>query len=100
MAGWNELSVDLKMCVVIYKENQAGRKVWMSRLVELLKNDADRMTVSKNEDRLYDLGIINMGYERVDGKWTNCLSLGPEANGFVKNVAENLTGYPLNGSDE
>ena len=97
MVSWNDLSDDLKICVVIHKENEAGRKVWMSRIVKILKGDVSRIRVSKTEDRLYDLGIIDGKYEKYEGRWTRCFKIDSSAMSFVKNIVENLTGYPGEG---
>ena len=89
MTDWNQLAPDLKMCVTIHNENKAGRKVWMSRLRALLKGDCTKLELSKNEDKLNDLGIITGAYEKVDGKWTYCYQIDSDAESFIKNVAEN-----------
>ena len=91
MVEWSKLSNDLKMCVTIYNELKAGRPIWASRLVELLKDDMARMDVSKNEDRLMDLGILDKEYEKVGRMWTCCYKICWEAEDFIKNVAENVT---------
>ena len=91
MTNWIDLSTDLKMCVTIHNENKAGRKVWMSQLVQLLKDDCSKLDISKAEDKLNDLGIIKGDYEKVDGKWTYCYQIDSDAQSFVKNVAENVT---------
>lgn len=90
MVVWDQLAKDMKLCVVIYRENKAGRKVWFTRLIELLKNDMSRRDISMLHDRLYDLGIINTGYEMAEGKSTYRFTLGWEAEGYVKNIVENL----------
>jgi hypothetical protein len=89
MVEWSKLAPDLKMCVTIHNENVAGRKVWMSRLKELLKEDCTKLELSKAEDKLNDLGIIRGDYEKVDGKWTYCYRIDSDAKSFIKNVAEN-----------
>jgi hypothetical protein len=90
MTKWSNLADDMKMCVTIYRERKAGREVWFTRLSELLKDYMSRLTISKNEDRLMDLGILDKEYVKVDGKWTYCYRIGEDARFFVKNVAENL----------
>ena len=89
VVGWGRLAPDLKMCVTIHNENKAGRKVWMSRLIELLKDDCTRLELSKAEDKLNDLGMIIGDWEKVDGKWTRCYQIDSDAKNFIKNVAEN-----------
>ena len=91
MVDWDKLSPDLKMCVTIYNERESGRMVWATRLCELLKDDLTRTEVSRNEDRLMDLGILDKRYEKVEGKWTCCYLIEPEAEAFIENVAANVT---------
>jgi hypothetical protein len=90
MGEWSKLSPDLKMCVIIYNERQSGRDVWASRLCELLKGELSRRDISKNEDRLMDLGILNMQYRKVDGLWTCCYNIEPEVESFIANLAANI----------
>jgi hypothetical protein len=87
---WSKLAPDLMMCVTIYNENCSGRKVWMSRLVELLKDDCTKLELSKAEDKLNDLGMIAGGYEEVDGKWTYCYHIDRDVESFISNVAGNV----------
>ena len=91
MANWSELADDMKMVVTIYKEVQAGRPVWFTRLAELLKDDGiTRSRLSYLEDRLYDLGIIDKQWEKVEKKWTYCYRVCKCPLGFIKNVADNV----------
>ena len=90
MTEWDRLSADLKMCVTIYDERESGRKVWASRLCDLLKGDLSRMEISQNEDCLMDIGVLDKQYVKVDGMWTNCYIIEPEAEGFIANVAANV----------
>ena len=90
MPEWSKLSPNLKMCVKVYQEREAGRDVWATRLVELLKGDVSKLEVSKNEDKLMDLGILNKQYKKVDGLWTSCYLICDESESFIKNIVENL----------
>lgn len=100
MSEWSKLSPDLKICVVIYRENQAKREVWRTRLCQLLEGELTKQEISKNEDRLMDLGVLDSEYRKVDGLWTSCFSICSEAKGFIDNVSENLTGYPVEGGGQ
>ena len=90
MPSWSELSPDLKMCTKVYQERQAGRDVWASRMVELLKGDVTKLEISKAEDKLMDMGILDKQYKKVDGLWTSCYLICSEAESLIKNIAENL----------
>ena len=89
MSEWTDLADDMKMCVTIHNELKVSRPVWFTRLAELLKADMGRHDISKLEDRLMDLGILDKQYEKVDGKWTNCYRICSEAASFIENVADN-----------
>ncbi len=47
-----------------------------------------KATVSKTIDRLFDLGIIDGKWERVDSKWTRIFKVAGEAEDLVKKVYE------------
>lgn len=89
MVEWRILSSDLKVCAVIYEYNLKDEKIWFSKLVEELKGDVSKGTITKVADRLFDLGVIDGNWERVNGKWTRVLSIAGEAESFIKNVYEN-----------
>lgn len=82
------LSSELKMCVIIYEHNLRGEKIWFSKLVEVLAGDVSRSTISKNIDRLFDLGMIDGKWEKVDGRWTRTFSVAGEAEELVKTLYE------------
>ena len=89
MVEWSILSNDLKICHVVYEYNQRTEKIWFSKLVEELEGVVSKVTISKSIDRLFDLGVINGSWEKVEGKWTRVISIAGEAESFVKNVYEN-----------
>jgi len=94
MAEWNQLANDFKMCVVIYREAQAGRLLWFTRLSELLKDDMTRHELSMLEDKLQDIGVLYKKYEEVDGINSCCYFIVGEAQNLIKNISENLTNAP------
>jgi len=97
MVEWSKLAPDLKMLVTVYRENQSGAAVWMSRLAELLDGHCTKLELSKAEDKLNDLGLIDGKYEKVGRLWTHCYKVSSDAENFVKNISNNLTGYPREG---
>lgn len=82
------LSKDLRICVAIYEHNLKNEPVWFSRLVTELEADVSRSTISKSIDKLFDLGIIDGNWEKVDGKWTRVFKIAGEAEDLVKKLYE------------
>ena len=89
MVEWEILSSDLKVCSVVYEYNLNGDKIWFSKLVEELKGHISKGTITKVVDRLFDLGVIDGNWEKIEGKWTRVLNITGEAESFIKNVYEN-----------
>lgn len=87
MAKWDLLSVDLKICYRIFEADKITKeKIWLGKLVKLLKKDSSRATISKTVDRLFDLGIIDGQWQKVDGKWTRTLKITGEAEDLIRSV--------------
>lgn len=87
MQSWAVLSYDLKICSVIYEyEHEKHEKVWFSKLVDVLEGEMSRATVSKTIDKLFDLGIIDGTWEKVDGKWTRVFKIAGEAEDFIRTI--------------
>lgn len=80
------LSNDFLVCVRIYEYNEKGEKVWFSKLAKGMDGELTRSTVSKCLDRLFDRGMIDGGWEKVDGRWTRTLSVTCDFRGFVKSL--------------
>ena len=95
LTDWSILSNDLKVCYVIYDCQKNRKKIWFSKLVEVLANDVSRATISKSLDKLFDLGMIDGNWEKVDGKWTRVFKIAGEAEDLVKAIYEN-TKRPTN----
>ena len=94
MADWSVLSADLKVCYFIYGAEQKNEKIWFSKLVKLLDKDVSRGTISKSIDKLFDLGMIDGQWEKVDGKWTRTFTVTGETKSFIRNIFKNATGRP------
>lgn len=87
MQSWSVLSNDLKICSVIYQyQHEKNEKVWFSKLVDLLADDMSRTTVSKTVDKLFDLGMIDGTWEKVDGKWTRTFKIAGEAEDLIRTI--------------
>ena len=57
------------------KEN-SGEGVGFNELVELLKGNVSRATVSKALDSLFDMGMLNAEWKVEGGKWRKKISSG------------------------
>ena len=95
MTGWTDLANDMKMCVMIYREAKAGRRLWFTKLAELLKDDMSRLDISMLEDKLQDIGVLYKKYHTINRIHSCCFFIEDDALGFIENVSENLTGYPI-----
>lgn len=95
MTKWKSLSNDLKVVYAIdYFIKKKSEKVWFSKLAEFLEKLKDgsvsKSTVSRCLDRLFDLGIVDGNWEKLDnGKWGKCLYISGEAEGFVSQLSKN-----------
>ena len=80
---------DFEVAVRIFEYNEKDEQVWFSRLVEDLDGRMSRSTISKNIDRLSDLGIITGEWERTeDGRWIRTFRITGEASGLIRSICE------------
>ncbi len=86
MVDWSVLSNDLKICYVIreYREKKEG--IYFTKLVEELKDYMSRSTVSKTLNKLFDLGIIDGNWEKVNDKWTRTFKIAGEAEYIIDKI--------------
>ena len=62
------------------------RKIWFSKLVTMLNGQVSRNTISRCLDRLFDIGIIDGEWKKVDRRWTRTFKIAGEATAFIKNI--------------
>lgn len=74
------------MLITIYQHEKINEPMWFSKLAMVL--GVPRVEVSKLEDKLYDLGLLDMKYEKVDNKWTNCYHVGEEIKYLLDSIIE------------
>ena len=79
-------SNDFQVCLKIYEFNQKGEKIWFSKLVKEMNGTPTQSTISKSLDKLFDRGMIDGEWERVDGYWTRTLKVTGEFTGFVRGI--------------
>ena len=91
MLDWNKLSNELKMCVLIYKEQEAGKVVRASRLVELMKDLLPGEEALDCAESFTDLGIIASKHTKIGDDWPECYSIPPESLSFVEDIIEKLS---------
>ncbi|MFH1774837.1 MAG: hypothetical protein ABH874_07770 [Methanobacteriota archaeon] len=81
------LSNDLEVALEIYRYDKIkGERIYLNKLVELLKDRISRGTISKALDRLFDLGILNAKWEKSNNKWVRVFYIAGEAEEFLKDV--------------
>ena len=84
-----QLSNDFKVAVRILDYNKKGEPVWFAKLVEDMKEEVSKVTISKNIDKLFDLGIINGDWEKLsNGKWVRTFQIAGEASSLIESIAE------------
>lgn len=87
MVRWKLLSPDLKVSCKIYEySNVKEGEIWFSKLVKVLDGDVSKVTISKSLDRLYDLGIIDGEWKKVEKRWIRTFKIAGEALDFIRDV--------------
>jgi len=81
------LSNDFLVCTKIYEFNKIKEEdIWFSKLVKSMKGGPSQSTISKSIDRLFDRGMIDGDWKKVDGRWTRTFKITGEFEGFVKGL--------------
>ncbi len=81
------LSKDLEVALEVYIYDKIKEEpIYLNKLVESLKGRMSRGTISKALDRLFDLGILNAKWEKVDNKWVRGFYIAGEAEEFLADV--------------
>ena len=83
----SRLKNDLRIIIEIYKSTEIDNEpIWLSKIVDNLSNYTNKSEVSMILDKLYGMDIIEMRYENVDGKMTNCYFIDEDALDFASEV--------------
>ena len=80
------ISDDLQVCLKIYEYNLRREKIWFNKLVEEMGGSPTQRTISKSLDKLFDRGMIDGKWEKVDGCWTRTLNVTGEFTGFIRGL--------------
>lgn len=80
------LSNDFLVCTKIYEFNSKDEKIWFSKLVKTLNGTMSQSTISKCIDRLFDRGMIDGTWEKVEDRWTRTFNITGEFKGFVQGL--------------
>lgn len=84
------LSNEEKIGIEINVDNDEGVPIYFTKLVEVLKGEISRTTISKVIDKLFDLGMMTAKWENVDGKWIRSFRITGEYRDYFKNLNENI----------
>jgi DNA-binding PadR family transcriptional regulator len=85
------LSKDLEVALEVYKYDKIrGEPIYLNKLVESLKERVSRGTISKALDRLFDLGILNAKWKKVNSKWVRVFYIAGEAEEFLEDVYKHV----------
>ena len=83
------LSNDFVVCRTIYEFSEIkGEKVWYSKLTKILDGSISPATISRSLDKLFDLGMIDGNWEKVDAHWARTFKITGEVKGFIKSIYE------------
>ena len=82
------LSSDFLVCTKIYEFNKNGEDIWFSKLVKSMNGNPSQSTISKSVDKLFDRGMIDGDWKKVDGRWIRTFKITGEFEGFVKGLYE------------
>ena len=81
------VSTDLQVLAYVQECNDKSIPVWFSKVVEYFAGQISKTDISKSQDRLYDMGIIDCKYSKTDdSRWANCWYVSSEADGFINRV--------------
>jgi hypothetical protein len=87
-----DCSVDFRVLAKLYEYIEIKKQqIWFSKLVSCFEGKIPKVEISKSEDKLYDLGIIDKKYQRAEGLWTSCYIIEDEAMDFAKTLYESFT---------
>ena len=82
------LSNDFLVCTKIYEFNKNNEDIWFSKLVKSMNGSPSQSTISKSIDKLFDRGMIDGDWKKVEGGWTRTFKITSEFEGFVKGLYE------------
>lgn len=91
MVTWDTLSNELKMCVLIYREQKAGRMVTAPRLVKLMDG---MMTESETQRRAKShvlIGLLTTEFTQVDEHRPMSYLIPLESMSFIKEIEDLLS---------
>ena len=81
----------LKTIGMIYRINIIKKEpIWFSKLVKVFDGDLTKGQVSRSLDRLYDLGLINMEYQKLGDVWTLTITVSSESERFAREMNDKL----------
>jgi hypothetical protein len=81
------LSTDLKVACEICHFNIIGEDIWYSKLVDMLRGELSKATISKALDMLFDWGIIRVEYsDTPDGKGRKLLAVSNSSKPIVHSL--------------
>jgi hypothetical protein len=85
------LSNEFKVAAQIYEYNIAEKRVWFSKLAELLKPCMSQATVMKSIKTLFDWGIVKAEYGATDkNRAGRLLYIAGESKSTIKEIYENF----------
>ncbi|HII02770.1 TPA: hypothetical protein HA351_14350 [Methanosarcinaceae archaeon] len=84
------LSQEEKVALEIQKYNDRKDPIYFSRLINVLKEEISRSTISKIIDKLFDLGMVEGRWETYNGKWVRTLYTKGEYREYFRSLNEKM----------
>jgi DNA-binding PadR family transcriptional regulator len=83
----NSLSPDFIVFALIWKAQKEKEDLYFNRIKKSLNGIVSGVTISKSLDRLFDLGLLNAKWTKVDGKrWGRVYTVTGEGSGLAKKI--------------
>ena len=83
------LSNEYKVLGLIFASNQHDIPIYQKLMVKKLKGDISANTIIQAVNRLFDLGLVNAKWTKVDGsKWVRAYTVTGEGSVLAKSIYE------------
>ena len=87
----SDFSTELILMSKIYEYNYVKKKpIWYGRLKRCIRGKMTNGAMDRALTKMYDLGIIDSSWERIDKLWTRKFTIGHECVDFAEHIYKML----------